>query len=227
MTSHQCIYDEDSDCIVCGRRAFTPDPAARIPPFLAADTPVPPAGACGAPVPPGAPVAGPVPPVAGPATPSSPRVLPLPGETPSSPLPLPPPRVAAGMPDPGLAPGRARAGEAGYLPPGTGTARGAVPGGSHPDVPAGASTAGTEGRQGRSRAEGEPPAVRDGQGGKPAASSGAEWRDRVRAVQSAQARARRTAAGRYVPKAQRAAGSQFRAGMSRRMPPTPQGGDAA
>jgi hypothetical protein len=53
--------------------------------------------------------------------------------------------------------------------------------------------------------------------------SGEEWREKARAAQSAQARARRAAAGRYVRLADRGAGARFRAGMARRTPP---GGEA-
>ena len=58
--------------------------------------------------------------------------------------------------------------------------------------------------------------------------SGAEWRKQAKAATSALHATQRRRATRYVRKADRGAGAQFRPGMGRRMPPgAPDGGDAA
>ena len=57
--------------------------------------------------------------------------------------------------------------------------------------------------------------------------SGAEWRKQAKAATSALHATQRRRATRYVRKADRGAGAQYRPGMGRRMPPGPPESDGA
>jgi hypothetical protein len=226
-TGSRAEYDTASSMPLCARceteaakadKPFPkpPDPATadRAPADPVAAAPVPPAGATRAPSPPGAHVAGPVSPVAGPATPdraaessgssqtrralSPARTYPLPsGQAPSSSLRVYAASTEAGIPDP---------------VPGTGTpdASGHVPvAGDRAEIP---QTPGGGAHASHRAATSVPPAGSTGLRGK-------DFTDAVKAEQSRQARARRTARGRYVRVADRPAGGRYAPGMARRMPP--------
>ena len=63
--------------------------------------------------------------------------------------------------------------------------------------------------------------VRETESTVPAGLQGAEWRKQVKAATSALHATQRRKATRYVRKADRGAGAQYRPGMGRRMPPSP------
>jgi hypothetical protein len=175
-------------------RAAEPAPGAR---GTAPAAPAPPAGANRAPSPGGAHVAGPVPPIAGPATRTPALTHPLPSGQASSSLRALAASTGAGMPGP---------------VPGTGTpdASGHVPvAGDRAGIP---QTPGGGAHASHRAATSVPPAGSTGLQGK-------DFTDAVKAEQSRQARARRTAWGRYVRAADRPAGGRYAPGMARRMPP--------